>query len=101
MIFYIYAHFTMNTDDVFYIGKGCGSRCSSVKARSKFWVSVASKYGWYFSILFRGNEQECLLEERRLIAKIGRRDLQEGPLVNLTAGGDGLRNPSSETRKKM
>ena len=41
-------------------------------------------------------EMECLL-----IAMIGRRDLGLGPLLNGTDGGDGLSNPSFETRAKM
>lgn len=98
--FYVYAHFTCDTDEVFYIGKGTNKRCSSLKARSKFWQAVAMKHGFYFCIITRGTEKHCLNEERRLIKKIGRRDLGTGPLVNLTDGGDGMLSPSQSVRDK-
>jgi hypothetical protein len=100
-MFYVYAHLTADTEEVFYIGKGCTTRCASLKSRSKFWKSIAAKHGRRFLILFRGDEQQCLREEKRLISKIGRRDLGNGPLVNLTDGGDGLLNPSDQTRRRM
>lgn len=95
----MYAHFT-HADIPFYVGKGTGKRCASFKTRSAFWKSV-SKNGWYFSILFRGTEQDCLDLELRIVKKIGRRDLSTGPLVNLTSGGDGMRSPSEDVRLKM
>jgi len=45
------------------------------------------------------NEAQNL--ERRLIGQLGRSSMQEGPLTNLTDGGDGLVNPSVETRKRI
>jgi hypothetical protein len=35
------------------------------------------------------------------IAALGRRDLKTGPLCNQTSGGEGMSNPSAETRKRM
>lgn len=48
------------------------------------------------------DEKEALQEEIRLIDHYGRRDLDKGPLLNLTNGGEGAsgRIPSTETRKK-
>jgi hypothetical protein len=100
-MYWVYAHFTADTDSVFYIGKGVTGRCSSKRSRSNFWKNIATKHGWYFVILFRGTEDQCIAEEKRLIKKIGRRDLDLGPLVNLTDGGDGLKNPSAFTRSLM
>ena len=52
--------------------------------------------------LYAGLDEEFahLLEEE-LIAKFGRKDLGLGPLLNLTDGGEGRYNPSTEARKKM
>lgn len=49
---------------------------------------------------FHGTRDEAAAAETALIAKIGRRDLGLGPLVNLTAGGDGARDPSPEARAR-
>jgi hypothetical protein len=45
------------------------------------------------------SEPEALAVEIDLIACIGRRP--DGPLVNLTDGGEGLTNPSAETRARL
>jgi hypothetical protein len=47
------------------------------------------------------DEELAALAEQELISKFGRRDLGLGPLLNLTDGGDGCYNPSSESRAKM
>lgn len=39
--------------------------------------------------------------EQETIAKIGRKDLSRGTLLNLTDGGDGCNNPSPQSRKRM
>jgi hypothetical protein len=64
-MYWVYAHFTADTDSVFYIGKGVTGRCSSKLSRSNFWKNIATKHGWYFVILFRGTEDQL-----RNIAKI-------------------------------
>lgn len=47
------------------------------------------------------NEMDCLNNEIYLISLIGRKDLNNGPLVNLTDGGDGSLNVSDETKNKL
>lgn len=104
MTFYVYAHLTRDTDEVFYIGKGCGDRHKSRTPRNAFWKAVAEKHQWYSKILvIFATEQEALDCERALIAAYGRRSLNEGPLTNFGEGGS--RNAggklSEETRAKM
>jgi len=45
--------------------------------------------------------KEVKLKEIELITNIGRRDLEKGPLTNLTNGGDGCINFSEETKNKI
>jgi hypothetical protein len=47
------------------------------------------------------SEKDSLIMEIDIIRKIGREDMKLGPLCNLTDGGDGLTNPSEETKKKI
>lgn len=44
---------------------------------------------------------EAKAEEKRLIKLIGRSDLGQGPLTNMTDGGDGYTGWSDEARKKL
>lgn len=87
--FYVYAHYRATDGQVFYIGKGRKRRAWDKTRRNKFWHSVVSKHGIRIEILCDGlsNEEACN-KEQEYIAQHGRRDLGDGPLVNLTDGGD-------------
>lgn len=47
------------------------------------------------------DEELADLVEIEAIAKYGRKDLGQGPLLNLTDGGDGLKNVTEATRRKI
>lgn len=101
MEYYVYAHYVTGESLPFYIGKGKGNRAYDLKGRSKFWNRKA-KNG--FTVKFiRTNltEETSLLLETKMILFYGRRDSGTGCLVNHTDGGDGLINPSADTRKKI
>jgi hypothetical protein len=77
--------------EIFYVGQGQTRRVKQEK-RNRFHSFVAQKNkGWSREIVFTGTEAECLIEEQRLIALHGRRDLGTGTLVNLTNGGEGTK----------
>lgn len=96
----------------FYIGKGCGDRwtdhtrevVNGYKPTNKIRYSKISKMineGFYplVSILKENlNLEESYIEEINLISKIGRIDMKNGTLTNLTSGGDGGREVSKITR---
>jgi len=104
-VYYIYLHIT-NDGVVFYVGKGTDEgnfifERSKHNGRTKFWKNVAKK-GYTIKIVgFFDCEKDAFDKERELITKYGRRDLGLGTLVNLTDGGEGMENPSQETRMKL
>jgi hypothetical protein len=96
----------------FYIGKGCGSRLTThlketinnpeLKTRKHQKIRSILKTGTIIpkKIVLNLNSKEALELEIYFIESIGRIE-NNGPLVNLTSGGDGLINPSQETREKI
>ena len=100
----------------FYVGKGSGQRKEdhikklhykdkSSKNRHKVnKIKKILEIGLCPIILciYEGlSESESFAMEISTINKIGRNDYKKGPLCNMTNGGDGLRNPSVETRLKL
>lgn len=112
--FYIYRHIRLDTNEVFYIGKGNNvnpkkglyERMNISKKRNKIWQSIVLKNnGVYESqILFEcETEEECNAKEIEFIELYGRKDLNKGTLANLTSGGDGSLGiiTKQETRDKL
>lgn len=99
----VYQHKIKNTGEVFYIGIGKSEkRAYSKRSRSKFWKDYTSKYDYDVEITHKDIilEEACSIE-KYLISFYGRRDLGLGPLVNMTDGGEGVKNLSKESRSKM
>lgn len=89
--FYVYQHRRNDTGEVFYVGKGSGNRAWSCESRNRHWNHIVSKYGMTVEILCDGVDEDfAFLLESDIIAKLGRRDLKTGALVNMTDGGDGV-----------
>jgi hypothetical protein len=98
----LYMHVKPESKEAFYIGVGNAKRPYDDNKRSKWWNRVVSKYG-YDVVILSDNlswEDACKIEID-LIKYFGRKDLGEGSLVNMTDGGEGLKNPSAETRAKI
>ena len=97
----LYRHRTKDTLEPFYVGISSErTRPFLKKRRSSFWRNVESKHGRTVEILADNlsKDDACELEEF-LIEEYGRRDLNNGPLVNMTSGGEHFKH--SETSKKM
>lgn len=121
---YIYGDYKFDYEP-FYIGKGSGKRKgmhlmevnkiinNNIKPTNKNninWhkinkiIKIKKETNANPTIKFIQNnikESDSFLLEIKCIKTIGRYNLQTGPLVNLTDGGEGMSNPSQETRKKM
>lgn len=90
--------------EVFYIGMGNLRRPHTKSDRSDFWWKVVNKYGYEIEILKTNLSKEEAYElEIILISWYGRKNLNLGPLVNLTDGGDGSNNVvvSEQTKLKL
>lgn len=104
---YVYKHTTKDTNVVFYIGIGSGKkykRANSKCKRNKYWHNIVNKHDFIVEIIKDDiTWEEACKTEIELIKKYGRKDLNEGTLVNMTNGGDGRFGyiASIETREKM
>jgi hypothetical protein len=103
---YIYLHRRLDNNEVFYVGRGTVSKKASGKCdtntysraykkhnHNKFWVRIVNKSSWSVEIIedFLSWDDSVLLEIK-YIKKFGRKDLNEGTLVNFTDGGEGSKN---------
>ncbi len=102
--FYIYEHIRLDTNTVFYVGKGKGDRSHSKSNRNQYWHNVVNKHGYSVNIIQEKlTEQEAFDLEIELIAHYGRLGINTGILINMTDGGEGISGMihSSKTRNKM
>lgn len=102
---YTYRHFRKDTNEIFYVGIGKDNdgrfkRAYETQKRNKHWYNIVNKVGFYVDIVadMLTWEEACEMETK-LIKEYGRKDLNEGSLVNMTNGGDGNTNPSLELRE--
>lgn len=93
----LYLHINPVKQEIFYVGIGNKNRPYSKRSRSDFWHNIVKKYDYNVIIIENNlNIIEACKKEVYWIKRIGRRDLHEGTLVNLTDGGDGIINLSKE-----
>lgn len=102
---YIYFHINPVKNEIFYVGKGSNQRAWSKRKRNPYWHHIVNKYGYIINIVEENlTKEESNQREIFYIQKIGRKDLGQGPLVNMTAGGDGgdtyTNNPNLDQIKK-
>jgi len=87
-MFYVYEHIRLDTNAVFYVGKGKGRRCFEERRRNQHWKRVVSKAGGFDVriVVDKIDEELAFLAEEELIAKL---KLQGLTLTNITNGGEG------------
>ena len=77
-------------------------RAYTKKSRNVHWRNIVNKVGYDVEILYENiSWEEACEKEIQLIKNYGRMDLKLGSLVNMSDGGEGLHNPSQETRDKL
>ena len=80
---YVYGHYKADTGELFYIGKGTGSRAWCKDSRNPYWKNIVKKHGLEVRILEDNlTDAEALDKEKQLIEEIGLDNL-----ANLTEGG--------------
>lgn len=96
----------------FYVGKGVKRRALDHEAEARTTRRLSHKLNVIRAIQRHGGSIRYVVEdgfsdeaaaharERELISLIGRYDLQRGPLTNQTDGGEGISNPSEESRQR-
>ena len=106
---YIYQHIRLDTNEVFYIGKGVQKkqnyqyyRAFDKKRRNNIWNSIVSKTGFKVEILATNlSEKECFNLEIELISKHGKIFDNSGTLANYTDGGEGQLRFHKNSKKQI
>jgi hypothetical protein len=104
---YVYRHIRLDKNEPFYIGIGSDTegkykRAKSKRDRNNHWHNIIACTNYKVQIMLDElTWGEACEKEIELIAFYGRRDLNLGTLVNMTDGGEGLPNPSEESKIKM
>jgi hypothetical protein len=102
---YIYLHRRLDNNEVFYVGRGtvnkrasgkCDtntySRAYAIHKHNKYWIRITNKVSWSVEIIEDFlTWDESILSEIKHIKTYGRKDLNEGTLVNFTDGGEGTK----------
>jgi hypothetical protein len=95
---YVYGHYTNNTNELFYIGKGSGKRAYHKTTRNPYWKNVVAKQGYKVEIFIDNiSHNEAYEIEERLIAKFN-------PKTNMAKGGENGREGAKarpETVQRM
>jgi len=90
---YLYTYTNTDKGEIFYIGIGSDlnyQRAKNIKARSSYFKRVIEKYNYRLDIVFDNlTWEEVCQKEIELISKYGRKDLNNGSLINFTNGGEG------------
>jgi len=104
-MFQVYVDWTLEEcPRPFYVGKGNALRVLNLE-RNEYHTNVKRKHGLRREIVFEtSSENEAYEREVKLIAELHTfiNDVAwNGIGTNMTPGGEGIRNPSPETREKL
>ena len=92
---YVYGNYCFLYEP-FYVGKGKGRRLNTTSGRNKYFENKINRIeeSGLKSIVIKIHknlsEDDSFILESKLINIIGRKDLNKGPLINFTDGGEGI-----------
>jgi hypothetical protein len=103
---YLYRHIRLDKNQPFYIGisnvDDDYKRAYKRSCRNKHWTNIVKSTKYDVEILIDNlTIEQAKQKEKEFIALYGRVDLKSGCLVNLTDGGDGVLNMSSNSELRM
>ena len=110
-MYYLYRHIRLDKNEPFYIGIGKKlnsfnfweqeyKRAYEIANRNNWWYNITSKTDFEVEIMYESDSvDEIKKKEIEFIALYGRKDLGKGTLVNLTDGGDGIKNINEKIRQ--
>jgi hypothetical protein len=103
--FAVYEHIRPDTGQVFYVGKGAPCRVRNhTRGHNRHHINILKKLTFFGLKIEVSIVADNLPEESANILEKMRIAMWRAagvPLVNLTEGGEGLSNPSEETREKI
>jgi hypothetical protein len=95
-MYYIYAHYTEDTNELFYIGVGQGGRANTISGRNEYWSRIYKKHGRTVSIFpHRYNSREIAVQREVTLQVLLR------PRACLIYGEYGNSSHTEESKKKM
>jgi len=105
---YLYRHIRLDKNEPFYIGIGSDDggqyeRAYSKDSRTLYWRNIVKKTEYEVEVMLDDlTWEEACDKEREFIKLYGRKDLNEGILINMTNGGQGTPGykHSDNTKKK-
>lgn len=97
-LFYIYIHTIIETNEIFYIGKGSNKRAWNTHTRNEFWKRITNKYPYKIDIVFQSYSENDVYKKEIELINLHR------PKANLVSGGKGGRTGmklSDEIKNKI
>lgn len=89
-MFYVYEWFNVDTNFVFYVGKGCGNRCKSIRGRNKLFKEYIQNNNCNYRIVkFFDSEDDSFNYENKRILEL--KEINQAT-CNLDYGGKGGTN---------
>jgi len=88
--YYVYEWYIVPTGEVFYVGKGCGDRCTTIRGRNKFFLDMYNTHECAVRIIEDNlyEEDAFQLEHDTVLWYRAHNNYR---LTNQTDGGDGIR----------